>query len=158
MQLVQLIIPAEAAHDTVYQLGEVRSPCVAVRARALSHCGAHRSCCIRPCETSAATTPGRFAPRPATVAQPAFAARLKRWANAERTCQRADSRALFLRTPQAGVMQFKDLNADKSAFQRTYANQARALCSHAPCRCLAHTLPATGEALRRDAAQAALLQ
>jgi len=23
-------------------------------------------------------------------------------------------------------MQFKDLNADKSAFQRTYANQARA--------------------------------
>ena len=25
MQLVQLIIPAEAAHDTVYQLGEVRA-------------------------------------------------------------------------------------------------------------------------------------
>ena len=37
-----------------------------------------------------------------------------------------DSRALRIRTPQAGVMQFKDLNADKSAFQRTYANQARA--------------------------------
>ena len=32
MQLVQLIIPAEAAHDTVYQLGEVRSPRVAVHA------------------------------------------------------------------------------------------------------------------------------
>jgi hypothetical protein len=29
MQLVQLIIPAEAAHDTVYQLGEVRSACCA---------------------------------------------------------------------------------------------------------------------------------
>ena len=42
---MQLIIPAEAAHDTVYQLGEVRSPCVAVRARALSHCGPHRSRC-----------------------------------------------------------------------------------------------------------------
>lgn len=25
MQLVQLIIPAEAAHDTIFQLGEVRS-------------------------------------------------------------------------------------------------------------------------------------
>ena len=36
------------------------------------------------------------------------------------------SLALRFRTPQAGVMQFKDLNADKSAFQRTYANQARA--------------------------------
>ena len=28
---------------------------------------------------------------------------------------------------QAGLIQFKDLNADKTAFQRTYANQARAL-------------------------------
>ena len=27
--------------------------------------------------------------------------------------------------PQAGLIQFKDLNTDKSAFQRTYANQAR---------------------------------
>lgn len=47
MQLVQLIIPAEAAHDTVYHLGEV------------------------------------------------------------------------------GLLQFKDLNSDKSAFQRTYANQVK---------------------------------
>ena len=48
MQLVQLIIPAEAAHDTVYHLGEV------------------------------------------------------------------------------GLLQFRDMNADKSAFQRVYSSQARA--------------------------------
>ena len=31
---------------------------------------------------------------------------------------------------EVGLLQFKDLNADKTAFQRTYSNQARALaCS-----------------------------
>lgn len=34
MQLVQLIIPAEAAHDTIYQLGEVN--CVFTSKRLLS--------------------------------------------------------------------------------------------------------------------------
>ena len=30
-----------------------------------------------------------------------------------------------------GLLQFKDLNADKSAFQRTYANQVRVRCCEA---------------------------
>jgi hypothetical protein len=31
-----------------------------------------------------------------------------------------------------GLLQFKDMNAEKSAFQRTYANQAREMSSPCP--------------------------
>jgi len=48
---------------------------------------------------------------------------------------RADAPAPRFRAAQAGVMQFKDLNADKSAFQRTYANQA---CTRKRCLRAAH--------------------
>jgi V-type H+-transporting ATPase subunit a len=30
---------------------------------------------------------------------------------------------------EVGLLQFKDLNTEKSAFQRTYANQARAVAA-----------------------------
>ena len=124
---MQLIIPAEAAHDTVYQLGEVHArPRLVLHAPCCALWRAPLSLHTRPCGTSVITAPARLAARPAAVPQPAAAARHKLGANAGRVCQRADSLALRFRTLQAGVMQFKDLNADKSAFQRTYANQARA--------------------------------
>ena len=41
---MQLIIPAEAAHDTVYQLGEVRATAHGAAPRTpLSRCGAHHA-------------------------------------------------------------------------------------------------------------------
>lgn len=44
-----------------------------------------------------------------------------------------------------GMLQFKDLNADKSAFQRTYANQVGdACCTGNP---LPHTTTHAGQAL-----------
>ena len=101
---MQLIIPAEAAHDTIFQLGEVRR-----RTEELCNSGllsgalpALRGTLVQPCENS--LTVGWLWP-----AAPRFRPRL------------SNHRSL----PQAGLIQFKDLNADKTAFQRTYANQVR---------------------------------
>ncbi len=63
MQLVQLIIPAEAAHDTVYQLGEVSAHAAAPRCtlrptRSGAHC-ADRVRLRAPCSVQ----PRQLAPR-----------------------------------------------------------------------------------------------
>jgi hypothetical protein len=130
MQLVQLIIPAEAAHDTVSQLGEVRipSPATTARQRCRALQSAHRA--LRPgdavatrLERPAPSRRGRSAVgRFCCPSDSGRTAEGGQWLNGR----------LFVLTPpavalsQAGLIQFKDLNADKSAFQRTYANQVRA--------------------------------
>jgi hypothetical protein len=69
---------------------------------------------------------------------------------------------------EVGLLQFKDLNADKSAFQRTYANQVSAKrgygCHHARVRLhrapdeqgrllTLRSLLRAGETMRRDGPQ-----
>lgn len=65
---------------------------------------------------------------------------------------------------ELGMLQFRDLNSEKSAFQRTYANQARCplSCIMMPCFDIRGWMGASmaehaGQAVRRDGPQAPVL-
>lgn len=121
---MQLIIPAEAAHDTVFQLGEVSGLPVA---RAGLLCSPRPGPAASGPAARARASPLDWAARRgagAAAAPPSPSAVLA--AAHTRPAPPPPVAPPSFSPPQAGLIQFKDLNADKSAFQRTYATQARA--------------------------------